>query len=110
MKHVVDTLLQKKIVLKKINKIDNKLLETRKKIEVYEGVCLNSNYVAIFYLKQKNRFLRKDIIPLEFIYEKLKELVDHNFKKKILIYDMPFCSKAKKELKDDGWRLIDATS
>jgi len=110
MKSVVDRLLKEDLILKKLELIDNKLLQTRKKIEVYEGVDLKSNYVAIFNLKQKSRFLRKDILPLDLIYENLKTLLDHNFKKKIIIYDMPFCSHAQKELKDDGWRLLDATS
>ncbi len=110
MKDVVDILRSKNLIFKKLHKVDNKLLGTRKKIEVYEGVDLKSNYVAIFVYRQKSRFLRKDIIPLDLIYEKLKEIQDHNFKKKILIYDMPFCSHAQKELKDDGWRLIDATN
>ena len=110
MKYIVDRLLDKNIILKKLNKIDNKDLKTRKRIEVFEGVDLKQNYVAIFFLKQKSRFLRKDIKPLEELHERLVEFVDHNFKKKILVYDMPFCSKAKEELKKSGWRLIDATN
>jgi len=110
MKDIVDLLLKKNIISKKLNKIDNRLLKTRKKIDIYEGVLLNQNYVSIFVLKQKSRFLRKDIQPLEELYERLIEFVDHNFKTKILVYDMPFCSKAKEELKKSGWRLIDATS
>jgi hypothetical protein len=110
MKDVVDRLLKEDIILKKLHKIDNKLLNTRKKIEVYEGVDLKANYVVIFVIKQKSRFLRKDIPPLDLIYENLKTLQDHNFKKKIIIYDMPFCSHAQKELKSEKWRLLNATS
>jgi hypothetical protein len=110
MRDVVDRLLKEKVILKRLDSIDNKLLNTRKKIKVYEGVDLKSNYVAVFVLKQKSRFLRKDIPSFDLIYENLKELQDHNFKKKIIIYDMPFCSHAKKELRDDKWRLLDATS
>ena len=109
MKEIVETLLDKKIILKKLNTIDVKLLKSRKKIKVFEGVDLNSNYVAIFFYRQKSRFLRKDILDLDLLYERLKDLQDHNFKKRILIYDMPICSHAKEELKEQGWRLIDVT-
>jgi len=110
MKEIVDILLEKKIILKKLNPIDVKLLKSRKKIKVFEGVDLHSSYVAIFFYRQKSRFLRKDILDLDLLYDRLIELQDHNFKKKMLIYDMPMCSHAKKELKEQGWRLIDVTS
>ena len=87
--------------------IDNKQLQTRKNIAIYEGVDFDRYYTGIFYLVQKSRFLQKDVLVLEALYEKLKLLQDHNFKKKILLFDMPFCSKAKSLMKEQGWRVID---
>jgi hypothetical protein len=109
MKEIVDKLREKGLIYKKLIMIDNKLLKTRKKIAIYEAVDFERYYTAIFELKQKSRFLRKDVEVLEMLYARLKVLQDHNFKKKILLYDMPFCSKAQMKMKEDGWRLIDVS-
>ncbi len=110
MKEIVELLLKRNMIFKKLHPIDKKALGTRKKIEIYEGVDLHSNYVAIFYLRQKSRFLRKNAEELEGLLEKLKRLQDHNFKKRLLLYEMPLCSKAKAMLKERGWRLIDVAA
>lgn len=108
MKAIVNLLLGKNLIYKSLKAIDNKTLGTRKKIEIYEGVDTKSYYAAIFYLVQKSRFLRKNADDLDQLYEKLKIVQDHNFKKKILVYQMPLCSKAKEQMKQNGWILIDA--
>ncbi len=110
MKDFVETFMKHNMVFKKLHPVDKKLLGTRKKIDIYEGVDLHSNYVAIFHLVQKSRFLRKNADELEALFERLKEVQDHNYKKKILLYDMPFCSKAQALMRERGWRLIDAAA
>jgi len=107
MKAIVDLLRAKNLIFKKLVMIDNKALKTRKKIAVYEAVDFDRYYTAIFSLAQKSRFLRKDAAAIEELYERLKTLQEHNFKKKVLLYNMPFCSKAKAQMKEAGWRLID---
>ncbi len=109
MKTLVNLLLKKNYLYKTLIEIDKKSLGTRKKIDIYEGVDTKRYYAAIFYIEQKSRFLRKNADDLEALYEKLKIVRDHNFKKKILIYHMPLCSKAKVQMKEHGWILIDAT-
>lgn len=109
MKTIVDVLRKKELLYKKLLKIDTQELKTRKKVLVYEAVDFERYYTAIFVLKQKSRFLRKDAVLLEILYERLKILQDHNFKKKIFLFDMPFCSKAQAQMKEQGWRLIDAS-
>ncbi len=110
MKEIVDRLREKDLIYRKLIMIDNKLLKTRKRVAIYEAVDFDRYYSAIFDLKQKSRFLRKDAEVLERLYARLKVLQDHNFKKKILLYDMPFCSHAKAQMKEEGWRLIDVSS
>ncbi len=110
MNKIVELLLKYDMLFKKLEPIDKKALGTRKKIDIYEGVDLKSNYVAIFQLSQKSRFLRKNADELEALLEKLKVLRDHNFKKRLLLYDMPLCSKAKALMKERGWRLIDVAA
>ncbi len=106
MKDIVEILLKKKIICKKLVQIDNKDLKTRKKIRVFEGVDLKSYYLAIFYIEQKSRFLRKNVEEIEVLYEKLKIVRDHNFKKKIFIHKSPLCSLAKDKLKELKWKVI----
>ena len=110
MNDFVELLLEKNMIFKKLHKIDNKKLKTRKKVDIYEGVDLKSNYTAIFHLIQKSRFLRKNADEIEELFEKLKTLQDHNFKKKIFLYDMPICSKARALMKERGWKLIDVAA
>jgi len=109
MKELVDLLRAKSLIFRKLIMIETKALKTRKKIAVYEAVDFDKYYAAIFVLEQKSRFLRKDAEVIEVLYARLKVLQDHNFKKKILLYKMPFCSKAQAKMKEEGWRLIDAT-
>ena len=106
MKEMIQQLLTKKIILKKVVPIDTAVLQTRKKIAVFSGVDTKSNLVSIFMIQRKSRFLRKDVKELEELFIKLVSFSDHNFKKKILIYDMPLCSKAKENLKELKWTLI----
>ena len=109
MKFLVDLLAKHKFIFKSIKEIDKKKLSTTKKINIYEAIDLEGYYVAIFYIKRKSRFVRKNVIDLEELYEVLKKVQDHNFKRKIIIYDMPFCSKAKKMLKENKWIMINAS-
>lgn len=106
MKTLISLLLKRDYIYKSLVEIDKKTLGSRKKIDIYEGVDTKSYYAAIFVLVQKSRFLRKNADDLEMLFEKLKEVQDHNYKKKLLIYQMPLCSKAKEQMKQAGWVLI----
>ncbi len=110
MKELVDLLRANGLIYKSLTEISTKELSTRKRFGLYEGVDMESYYSAIFSVKQKSRFLRKDAEVYEKLYAKFRELRDHNFRYKIFIYDMPFCSKAKEVMQERGWRLIYATS
>ncbi len=109
MKELVNLLLSKNYIFKSLKEIDKRALGIRKRIDIYEGVDVNSYYVAIFILVQKSRFLKKNAKELDSLLDKIKRLQDHNYKRKVLIYQMPFCSKAKESLKESGWILIDAS-
>ncbi len=110
MKIIVEILEDKKIILKKLDFLDIKLLKTRKKIKLLKGVDTNSNYVAIFVIERNSRFITKDALELEELFKRLVEISGHNYKKKILLFDMPFCSKAKERLKELKWRIIPLSS
>ena len=110
MKEVVQILLSKKTILKKLEQIDLSLLNTRKKIAIFSGTDKNSNYISIFYVVKKSRFLQKDVQNFEELFLRLVTVKGHNYKKKILILDAPLCSKAKLLLKEYKWRLIDVNN
>ncbi len=110
MKEIVDLLSKHGYIFKSLNKIDKKELKTRKNIDIFVGVDLKSYYVAIFVLKQKSRFVQKSADEIEILYQRLQIVKDHNFKKKLFVFDLIMCSKAKEKLKSKNWKLIDATT
>ena len=97
-----DKLLDKNIILKEIKDITPK---TRKKIKVYLGVDMKDFYYLLVELNTKSRFLIKNAKEM---IEFTTPLSNINFKnnKKILFIESPICSKAKKYLKENGWRII----
>jgi len=97
-----DNLFEKNIILKEIKDITPK---TRKKIKVYLGVDMKDYYYLLVELNTKSRFLIKNAKEL---IEFVMPLSEINFKnnKKILFIESPICSKAKKYLKENGWRII----
>jgi len=105
MKDTVDFLSKKGYIFKKLDKIDNKTLGTKKRIEIYKGVDTNSYYSAIFVSKSKSRFIMKSANDIDELFEKLKQISGHNYKKKILLISSPICSKSQKFLKENGWKI-----
>ena len=107
MKYIVEFLSKKNYIFKELLKVDLKLLGSRKKIELFEGVDTNSNYVAIFKIDQKSRFITKNAKEIEELLAKLIKLKQHNYKKKILLISSPLCSKAKKYLEELKWKIYE---
>ncbi len=107
MKDTVELLREHGYVFKKLNKIDNKILGNRKKIDIYEGVNLKSFFVAIFRPKQKSRFVMKNANDLEELFNTLVLVQKHNIKKKVLLLAPAMCSKSKSFLIENGWKIYD---
>ena len=107
MKDIVEFLSNKKYIFKKLHPIEIKLLGSRKKIEIFEGIDTKSNYIAIFKVDQKSRFVTKNSKEIEELLEKLIKLQQHNYKKRILLISSPLCSKAKKYLEELKWKIYE---
>jgi len=105
LKNVVEFFSLKKIFFKSLNKIDNSLLKTRKKILVYSGTDVGKNYHALFILNQKSRFLLKNAQSLDVLYGELQKLKNHNFKYKHLLIGKNICSKSILYLENLGWKI-----
>lgn len=97
--------MDKNIIFKSIEEIQPKALNSRKKIEIYSAIGIDSNYYAIFILEAKSRFLRKNANELLDMFAKLVAHKEHNFKKKVLLISSPLCSKAKTFLNENGFNV-----
>ena len=95
----------KDILFKEIKELEPKDLKSRKKIKIYVATSINKEYYAIFIINSKSRFIKKNAEDLMALFEKLISYEDHNFKKKELLISSAICSKAKKMLEDDKWRV-----
>ncbi len=105
MKSILDYLQTRGHIFKKFEKIDNKTLKTRKKIDIYKAVDLKSFYVTIFFYNGKSRFVLKNAKEILELMERVKEVSGHNYKKSILVVDGAICSKSKKFLEERGWKI-----
>ncbi|RYA23441.1 hypothetical protein CRU96_07675 [Malaciobacter halophilus] len=105
MKDLTTFYTNKNILFKDINEIIPKQLGSRKKIKIYTATDIKSAYYAIFIVDSESRFIRKNANDLLELFEKLKEFKEHNFKHKELLISSPLCSKAKKYLQDNDWRV-----
>lgn len=105
MQLVVESLLKKGKIYKKMQEIAPKELGIRNKIKIYKAVDTYGYFWAIFALSQKSRILLKDVKKMEEIYAKLTLYCDHNFKHKLIFIDAPLCSKAQKAFSELGWKI-----
>lgn len=105
MKEIVEYFSKKGVLFKSLQEIDKTLLNTRKKISIYNATDIKKSYHSIFVVSSKSRFLTKNSIELIEIEDRLQELKKHNFKYKHLIIGKAICSKAVSYLKERGWQL-----
>ena len=106
-KSVVDFLSDKNIIFKSISVIEPKELGSRKRVDIYLAVDMRDYYNLIISISKKSRFIQKDEKDLIELHKRLEELKDIKIKKKLLLIDGDLCSKAKKVLIDDGWRVFE---
>ncbi|XOB62721.1 hypothetical protein ACMC56_02670 [Campylobacterota bacterium DY0563] len=105
MKELTHYYNKKDILFKEIEEIAPKDLKSRKKIKIYVATSIQKEYYAIFIIDSKSRFIRKNAEDLMLLLEDLVSFQEHNFKKKELLISSPICSKAKKLLENDKWRV-----
>lgn len=105
MKELTAYYTKKDILFKQLNEVLPKELGSRKKIVIYTATDVKSSYYSIFIVTSKSRFIRKNAEDLIELFDKLKAYKDHNFKYKELLITSPLCSKAKKMLEDNDWRV-----
>jgi len=85
--------------------MDNKLLKTRKKVDIYTATDIKKNYHCIFSINQKSRFLLNNADEITSLNEVLQQNVNHNFRYKHLLIKGAICSKSINFLEDRGWKI-----
>ena len=107
MRELTEFLSTKGLIFKKLEKIEPKELGVRKRVTIYSGVDLKSYHTVILTISQKSRFLTKDVLKVEEIFQKVIDFKEINCKKKILILTAPLCSKAKALMSEKKWKLFE---
>ncbi len=105
MKALTKYYLDKDILFKEIEKVLPKDIGSRKKIDIFVATSVLKEYYSIFIIDSKSRFIKKNAQDLIELNKKLAEYKGHNFKRKELLIFSPFCSKAKRFLEENSWRV-----
>lgn len=105
MKKIVEYFKEKQLLFKSLVPISPKALGSRKKIEIYLGVDPSHYYHLVLFVEKKSRILRKEAGDLMGFHTKTEVWMDTKIKKKHILIKAPLCSKAKKYMEENGWRV-----
>jgi hypothetical protein len=106
-KSIVDRLQERRLIFKKLNRVDiKKEFNSRKKIELYLGVNLNNYYTCVIDIKKRSRILQKEALELMEFHKKLEKYNESAIKRKYIYTQAPLCSKAKALFEKEGWRIF----
>ena len=105
MKEHIDLLRRHKLIFVSSLSIDPKKLGVKKRVDILKCVDSKSFYHFVLFIRAKSRFLQKNSEEVETIYRKTVQFCDHNFKYKHIFIQNGCCSKAKKLLEENGWKV-----
>lgn len=100
-----ELLLKKGLFLKKFKTIQIKKFSKLKSYKIYYGVDKNGYHTLVYVRDAKSKFILKNAQNLQNLHKLIENSEDKIIKKKILFYNSDICSKAKENLKNDGWRI-----
>lgn len=107
MRNLIDIMVKNSIICPKMDKVDKQKFKIRKKINIYNGVTIQSHRILIFHIERKSKISQREIRLLNDIGLKLIERSKIIFKTKILVINAPTCSKAKRLSEGLGWKFLD---
>lgn len=110
MKELVEYFAKYGIVFKSLKVILPSQLGSRKKNDIYLGVDLKKNYCCLFVVHKKSRFITKDANEIMELTQKLEAFNQSAIKLRYIIINAPFCSKAKRLLEENGFRVMKQTT
>jgi hypothetical protein len=106
MNELVNLLLKRVGIYRELKPISLKEVGESSKIDFYRGINLKYHYHAIFIIQNKTPLSVKKVERLDVVYELLKDYLDHEFKKKIIILSVKVSKKVEEKLKLSKWRVI----
>ena len=105
MKELVEFFKKRGVLFRTLEALDPKALGIKKRLELFEGVNLEGAFVLVMKIARKSRLLQKDAQQLELLAKEIESKLAHRFKYRYLIIQAPICSKAKRWLEENGWRV-----
>jgi hypothetical protein len=106
MNDLTNLLLKKVGIYREFESIDLKQVNINKRIDFYRGINLKYHYHAIFVNQNQTPLSNKGVDELNIIFNLLKDFLEHEFKKKILILKVKVSKKVEEKLKLYKWRII----
>jgi len=103
MKELTEFLSSKGFIFKEFKEVLPKEIGSRKKIKIYSAINIQKEYVSIFIINQKSRFLIKNSKEIEVLKDNLIAFKGHNLKKNIFIIKSSICSKAINYFEKNNW-------
>lgn len=105
LKSKIDLLRKNGYLFKKIEPIDLKNINVKKKVDILKCIDEKDFFNFIIFVSGKSRFLQKNSDEIEEIYRKTVEFCGHNFKYKKIFINQPLCKKAKARLQENKWEV-----
>ncbi len=105
MKRVVELCRERGMIFRSLKPIEPKRLGSRKRIQIFLGVDIETYYHVIISIEKKSRILRKEAEELMRFHHKVEQLIESKIKYKCILIHAPLCSKAKQLLEEKGWKI-----
>jgi len=106
MKELVGQLAKRGIVCRRLERVEPRELESRKRVQIYFGTETDEYFCCIMVLRKKSRVLRKEADELLALHHRLETKVRAKIKRCYLMIDAPLCSKAALRMEEEGWRIF----
>ncbi len=105
MKELVEFFKKRGVLFRSLEPLDPKAFGIKKRLKLYRGVDLNGSFVLVVTIERKSRVLQKEAEGLESLAKEIEAKLSHRFKRRYLLLQAPICSKAKRWLQENGWRV-----
>ncbi len=106
MKSVLNPLLERGYVFRRFEPFSLKAVGSRKRISVYHGLDQQNRYLLVFAVRRRSRVLLKDVKEWLDLKTAIEGYYGHSIMVNFAIVEAPLCSKAKRLLESEGWKVI----
>lgn len=104
MKELVEFFNNKKIIFKKMEKLDKKVFNIRSKVDIYRAVNVSGYHCFIYIIYKKSHLINSDIENVLSNFIKIN-VDDTTYKNKYLIINSSICSKARLKIEKYNWKI-----